>query len=55
MGQPCAEEYYTPEELAQKLKVSLRAIKEHLLRRRLKGFKVGRLWRIRGLDLEACT
>jgi hypothetical protein len=30
MGQPCEEEYYTPEEAAQKLKVSLRTIKEHL-------------------------
>jgi excisionase family DNA binding protein len=55
MEQPCDEVYYTPEEVAQKLKVSLRTIKEHLLRGRLKGFKVGRLWRIRASDLEEFT
>ena len=53
MTQPCEEEFFTPEEVAQKLKVSLRTIKEHLLRGRLKGVKVGRLWRIRATDLEA--
>ena len=53
MPDPCTEEYFTPEEVAEKLKVSLRTIKEHLLRGRLKGVKVGRLWRIRASDLEA--
>jgi acetyl-CoA synthetase len=53
MSQPCEEEFFTPEEVAQKLKVSLRTIKTHLLRGRLKGVKVGRLWRIRTSDLNA--
>jgi hypothetical protein len=46
MGQPYEEEYYTPEEVAQKLRVSPRTIKEHLLRARMNDFKVGRLWHI---------
>jgi acetyl-CoA synthetase len=53
MTQPCEEEFYTPDEVAQKLKVSLRTIKTHLLSGQLKGVKVGRLWRIRASDLEA--
>jgi excisionase family DNA binding protein len=53
MTQPYQEEYFTPEEVAQKLKVSLRTIKSHLISGRLKGVKVGRLWRIRASDLEA--
>jgi DNA-directed RNA polymerase specialized sigma24 family protein len=46
MGQPCEEEYYSPGEVAQKLRVSPRTIKEHLLRARLNSFKVGPLWHI---------
>jgi acetyl-CoA synthetase len=53
MSQPCEEEYFTPEELADKLKVSYRTIKKYLLDGSLKGVKVGRLWRIRASDLEA--
>jgi acetyl-CoA synthetase len=52
MTTPCTEEYFTPEELAQKLKVSLRTIKKYLLDGSLKGVKVGRLWRVRASDLE---
>ena len=53
MSEPRTEEYFTPEEVAEKLKVSLRTIKTHLLSGQLKGVKVGRLWRIRASDLEA--
>jgi excisionase family DNA binding protein len=53
MSQPCEDEYFTPEELADKLKVSYRTIKKYLLEGSLKGVKVGRLWRVRASDLKA--
>jgi excisionase family DNA binding protein len=40
------EEFFTPQEVAEKLKVSVRTIKTHLLSGELKGVKVGRLWRV---------
>jgi excisionase family DNA binding protein len=53
METPCGEEFFTPEEVAHKMKVSLRTVKSHLLSGRLRGVKFGRLWRIRASDLEA--
>jgi len=43
---------YTPKEVADQLRVSKRAVMEWLRRGRLKGVKVGRLWRVREEDLE---
>lgn len=52
MGEP-AEQVYTPEQVAEHLQVSLKTIMLYLRSGKLKGFKVGRLWRIRERDLEA--
>ena len=47
------ERLMTPQEAADRLVVSTKAVREWLRTRRLKGVKVGRLWRIRESDLEA--
>jgi excisionase family DNA binding protein len=41
-----ADEYFTPQEVADKLKVSHRTIKKYLIEGRLQGMKVNRMWRI---------
>lgn len=46
------ERFLTPEEVADKLVVSPRSVRRWLREGRLKGIKVGRLWRIRERDLE---
>lgn len=43
----------TPEEVAEHLAVSPKSIREWLRQGKLKGIRVGRLWRIRERDLEA--
>jgi len=43
----------TPEEVAECLVVSPKSIREWLRIGKLKGVKVGKLWRIRERDLEA--
>lgn len=45
-------EYLTPEEVAEKLRVSQRTVYEWLRNGRLRGLQVGRWWRIRPADLE---
>ena len=47
------QELYTPEELAEKLKVSKRAVYKWLQKGELKAFKAGKMWRITREDLEA--
>jgi excisionase family DNA binding protein len=47
------EKLYTPEQAAEILAVTPRAILEWLRRGKLKGLKLGRLWRIREGDLKA--
>ena len=42
----------TPEEVANKLAVSVKSVRNWLRQGKLKGIKVGRLWRIRESDLE---
>ena len=42
-----------PEEVAEMLQVSRRTVVRWLKERRLKGVRVGRLWRVREEDLEA--
>jgi excisionase family DNA binding protein len=47
-----AEELLTPEQVAQRLKVTDRTVYSLLRSGRLRGARVGRLWRIRPTDLE---
>ena len=46
------ERLLTPEEVANKLAVSVKSVRNWLRQGKLKGIKVGRLWRIRESDLE---
>lgn len=46
------EKLLTPEEAADKLAVSVKTLKDWLRAGKLKGVKVGRLWRVRESDLE---
>lgn len=46
-------EYYTPEELAVKLSVSLKSIRTWTQQRRIPGqIQIGRIWRYRKHDIE---
>ena len=47
------EKLLTPKEVASILAVSPKSVREWLLQGRLKGVRVGRLWRIRKRDLDA--
>ncbi len=42
----------TPEEVAEKLKISVYTVKNYLRKGIIKGIKVGDLWRVRERDLE---
>jgi excisionase family DNA binding protein len=44
---------FTPEQVAEKLSVSPKTVKDWLRSGKLRGVKVGRLWRVRERDLEA--
>jgi excisionase family DNA binding protein len=46
------EKLLTPEEVAEKLSIKFRTVHGWLRTGKLKGVKVGRLWRIREEDLE---
>jgi excisionase family DNA binding protein len=43
----------TPEQVAEKLAISPKTVKDWLREGRLKGIKIGRLWRIKPEDLQA--
>jgi excisionase family DNA binding protein len=46
-------EYYTPQQLAQKLNMSLKFIEKHTQARRIPGqTKVGRMWRYNRIAVE---
>ncbi|MBC7341606.1 MAG: helix-turn-helix domain-containing protein [Clostridia bacterium] len=47
-----AERLLTPEEVADRLIVSPKTIRDWLREGKLKGIKTGKLWRIRECDLE---
>ena len=47
------EKLLTPKEVASILAVSPKSVREWLQQGRLKGVRVGRLWRIRKRDLDA--
>ena len=40
-------EIYTPEEIAEKLKVSEQTIRRYLREEKMEGFKIGNSWRIK--------
>lgn len=40
-------EIYTPEEIAEKLKVSEQTIRRYLREKKMEGFKIGNNWRIK--------
>jgi excisionase family DNA binding protein len=44
---------FTPEEVAERLTVSIKTVKDWLRSGKLKGVKAGRLWRVRESDLES--
>lgn len=46
------EKVLTPAQVAERLQVSVFSIQEWLRQGKLKGFKAGKLWRIREADLE---
>lgn len=47
------ERLLTPEETAERLAVSPKSIRKWLRQGKLRGIKIGRLWRIRECDLES--
>jgi excisionase family DNA binding protein len=47
------EQVYTPEEIAEKLKMSKLTVMNWLRSGKLKGLKAGRYWRVRASDLNA--
>ncbi len=49
---PGGERYLTPEDIAQRLHVSTITVGKWLRSGKLKGFKAGRLWRVRECDLQ---
>lgn len=44
---------FTPERVAERLSVRPKTVRDWLKRGRIKGIKIGRLWRIRERDLDA--
>ena len=46
------EKVLTPAQVAERLQVSVFSIQDWLRQGKLKGFKAGKLWRIREADLE---
>ncbi|MBU4233901.1 MAG: helix-turn-helix domain-containing protein [Proteobacteria bacterium] len=47
------ERYLSPNDVAKKLNISPLTVRRWLKSGKLKGVKVGSLWRVRGSDLEA--
>lgn len=47
------QKYYTPEEVAQELRVTRRTVYEWLTTGRLRGLRAGSRWRIRPEDMES--
>ena len=46
-------ELLTPDEVGARLKITTQTVKDWLREGKIKGFKMGRLWRIKEEDLEA--
>ena len=47
------ERVYTPDEVAERLKIARKTVMNMLRSGRLKGIRVGKFWRIRERDLQA--
>jgi excisionase family DNA binding protein len=47
------QQVYTPAQVAERLQVSLVWVMRALKAGRLTGFRVGRLWRVREVDIQA--
>jgi excisionase family DNA binding protein len=47
------DEFYTLEEVANRLKVSVKTVRQWIKTGQLKGIKAGKLWRVRSEDLDA--
>jgi excisionase family DNA binding protein len=47
------DEVYTPQEVAQALKLSVKSVLQYLKEGRLPGFRIGKHWRVKGADLAA--
>jgi len=52
MNEPI-DKLYTPEEAAEVLRVKTRTVMEWLRQSKLKGVKLGKLWRIKESELKA--
>jgi len=52
-GEETVEKLLTPKEVADLLQIKPITVMTYLRKGTLKGFKVGRLWRVRNSDLEA--
>ncbi len=46
------EQLLSPEEVAKRLAISPKTVREYLREGRIKAMKVGRLWRVRESDLQ---
>ena len=44
-------EIYTPDEIAEKLKISEQTVRKYLRQEKIKGFKLGNSWRVKEKDL----
>jgi excisionase family DNA binding protein len=46
------DKFYTPEEIAERLKVSTKTVQAWLSKGQLKGFRAGKMWRVTREALE---
>ncbi len=46
------DEYYTPQEISEKLKVDIRTVYRWIRENRIKAVKIGRFWRISETELN---
>jgi excisionase family DNA binding protein len=51
MAEPSGD-IYTPKEVASRLKMPLKTVLEYLRRGTLPGFRIGKHWRVRKVDLD---
>lgn len=48
-----AEKIWTPPEVAKQLSIHVETVRDYLREEKIKGFKLGRVWRVRDSDLQA--
>ena len=49
---PERERWYTPEEIADKLRISPKTVRNYLRAKKLGGIKFGKTWRVSDADLQ---